>query len=122
MGKPTLAEATDARHTDTLPTPHYREQYASLTADALDAIANAARDMADKLRMDPNGMLAKAFQPTTIGMDPSVAAEFEIAYVADDKPLVAVKGRTRVVQTEFGFRAVWRDGKVEVTRDNSIGS
>ncbi|MBY0473322.1 hypothetical protein K2Q00_03540 [Patescibacteria group bacterium] len=98
-------------------------------AEAFDAAANALHDMADKMRMNPNGMLAKAFHPTVIGMDPALAAVFEIGYVPGDPQRVVVKGVTRVVQAELGFRAVWTAstedgvtlGTIVPLPDNSFG-
>ncbi len=126
MGE-SLAEATGARHTGTLPTPYYEKKYGLLSAEGLDAIANALHDIADKLRLNPHSVLAKAFQPATIGMDPTFAAVFEIGYIPGVPQKVVVKGMARVVQAEICFRVMWTAsvGKeppnIEPLLDNSMG-
>jgi hypothetical protein len=117
-----LEAVTAKRHADVLPASEYRREYAEMMAEALDAIARAAQDIADSLRNDPNKMLAQAFDPTITGMDPSATAAFEVSYAAlNGVPRVMLKGKGKIVQSEIGFRLFWKDGVVMVARANSFG-
>lgn len=121
MGERTLQEDVRARHDNVLQTPENREEFGHNVADVLDMIARAASEAAHKFRMNPKAMLEHAFHPNIIGMPMASAAEFEMSYVADKSPLIAIKGKARMGMNELGFRVVWKDGDVRPVRDNSLG-
>ncbi len=110
------------RTTGKLTTPAEREAFVERVAKAMEAASKALLETADRLRADPEGMLARAYEPNITSMFPRAVAKLEA--IAYDNGVVRLTGTTIIDGSRFNevaFSANWSETEIKPVPDNRIG-